>query len=373
MFKIILISTLILIPTATYAQSASSVTGQPSFQDKLKEISKDSQTSITNPYDIHIANNKKLHEVHTINNISGFNNTPGSMVNQGITTPGSNHVISNIKTDISGSTKINNDTNIGQDFLNNPPAIATINNQNQINYHSCLRVMINNGHSVKQALTQCHKANPNVHDDEEFIQPQKMPNKLNMHDNQISGSIDGMPPLNDEDHQIILPGSSGSGLPVNMNHKNVLRDINNNMNTEYISPSPVTMAPLGNIDCDVSKDIRVLLSSKCMNETDKNMAGGIGNPVPFVEDHKNNTVMTHSNATNTDKMLCEFTFIPTNGSDTKQSSFHPKTAMDCLKKALSLSYSIAGRTNIVMTLPDGTVSSATCTTNQLGRQSCSTN
>ena len=323
------------------------------FADRAKNLLKHPPaTSVGSPYAIKI----------------GQSATPAP-TNDTITTvipPSSSYlpgtkIPSNFTTGMNGTTQFNNTIPIGTNFTQaTPTMVKGYGDANLINYRTCVKVLINNNMAPGDAMAKCHQHNEGIID----------PSERNETVTKIH-----IPPVKqttviapvDIDHQIIKPGSGYIGPPIPASV--VSTAISGGGDAEFIGPSglPPTNIPAFASNCDVSKDVRVLLSPNCSGKLDAALmgdmpvalSGGNGRGLNVPEPTQGYVAPTFPETQNTTKMTCQITFV-SKGGKSEEDMFYPQSGIDCVKRALVKTTGIEGRINIILTDTDGSVSSASC-------------
>lgn len=318
----------LFIPTLCFAQSQIT---ENKFKDTLKKEQMQTQQSFYNnfsPYNISLGDshiNKAHHLITT--------NIDGSTIDN------QNDALT---TDITGDTSIhmnNKNINLGTNFTKNAPPPADEETVASANYRSCIRVLLNGNDDLQDVLKKCATRNPHAilvstHNDDD--------NVAKSNDEFINKS-----------HNYIIGSDKKDGL----------------ITPQDTSIPPVYNGPISNADCDISRDIKVILSPKCMSETDENIASGTGAvPIPLVSSKELPSIRKDTVSHIEDQSFCEYSL-----NDSPSSSFKPNTATDCLKRAISSTHNKEGELHIILTNSVGSVSSAVCRITKNNKPQCSLN
>ena len=288
----------------------------------------------------------------------------------------SNGIVSKFTTGMDGASYAGNAPLTKHDYVRHSHEIDT--DGEDANHESCLRVLINNGYSVSRAESQCSSGKGMAYN---FVRNSQKHQQIAMENGSYSSGSEHITPdsevvsADDPFHQIIRGGQSTN---VDTHSENIHISSQatrafDDMGTSVHHPRPLDMlevnAPVDG-DCDVSKDIRVLMSPKCREATDINMSEGIGSPVRIETEHdvEPEHVQSHASVTPKEKNLCEYTITHDGKAD--HGEFHPNTAADCVKKAIAESADQKSEIHIIMTSSEGNVSAARCTHDANNSSSC---
>lgn len=376
------------------------------------------------PMGVNITNNSNMKKTKKIKRSSSNSNTMSfssdSNLDFGINQP--KEKIDTYTTSINGQTIYNtpngNSAPIGLDFTNKPPKTNDADDAKLINYRACLRVLINNGKSVSEIEKICHRKNPGVVDsgdkipesNDKFVEskvpfvaptePKKQNNNLRV----SSGSIGKeknkdyiapnsiKQPIGDKgaigimgkgsfiapaQKSFVGPSKSAFIAPSPDGGGSFVAPYNYNGGESSADSSPNYVGATGGSECDVSRDIRVLFSSKCLNKADNTINQNMGisplSPIAMenlkpINIQTPKTQMPIRPATPKNAFTCDYNFTPEDKTQkSKQGTFHPHAAIDCLKRALAFSYNQYGEVDIVMTTENGNVSTAKCTISKSGK------
>lgn len=328
--KKIILATL-FIPTLCFAQSQIT---ENKFKENLKKEQTQTQQSFYDnfsPYNISLGNN------HI--------NTPHHVISTNIDGSTTDTQNDGISTDMTGETNINinnKHVNLGTNFTTSSPVPANEETVASANYRACIRVLLNSNDDLQTVLKKCASRNPrailvSTHNDDDTV-AKSNDEFINKSHNYIIGADKA-----DKKDGLIIP--QDTSIP------------------------PVYSGPISNADCDISRDIKVILSPKCMSETDANIASGTGAvPVPLVASKELLPIKKEEVSHIENQSLCEYSF-----NDSPSSSFKPNTATDCLKRAISLTHNKEGELHIILTNAVGSVSSAVCQISKNSKPQCSLN